>query len=372
MQASDPSNAQQDSKPSVISFIATVLVVFLLAYVGTQEFLQDPVNQRHVSDKLIEIKSQLCNQGIRLPAISCTADALIHKNAAAANEPLAKQFARLPHLSAVVEKLVWSGGSEAEAVKLLTVLQSLTLARQRQSQENYSAIPTITYLLKPIWRKYPQLVAAHSCLYCGNSFNVLSKLVAEGENNYSTLQPLGEGHPRLLREINLHHDVDAESTLKIAQLQAELLQAGDASSAEFVGQLLAQGQHYSQLKMWVSNGLNGGRALTKLDLDSLPLDIVIKAWEQGVSSGYDTVQLSQFLVGKGYRPALRWVVWLQSGELPYLQSWSYKREQSKYQLMLKNFTDFPENSGSGLAHYYSQNWKSIYWDNSEKRWRTVR
>lgn len=353
---------------SVTRLVVIALVFSVLGYLITQRILFDQQTQQSVIAQLQSIKEGLCGQGIRLPMIDCSKASPIKGNLQPNTDSYKRQFARLPNLSAAVGKLQWNNGTEADAVKLLTILNNLTLSRSRQSSENFRAIPAIVMLLQPVWKKYPDMVAAASCLYCGNSFNVLSKLIASNDTDIESLKRLAMGHPRMLREVASQNIFSPDELNHIVKIQAALSSAGDSGTAEFVGKILLQNQDYQRLRVWLTRGLNGSRALGNTDLDSLPFELVVAAWEQGVKLGYDQVKLSQYLVSKGYRPALRWVLWLQDSQLKYIRSWSFEREKDKYTSILKTYTDFPLKSGDELIKFYSDNWRKVNWDKNKKRW----
>jgi hypothetical protein len=86
--------------------------------------------------------------------------------------------------------------------------------------------------------------------------------------------------------------------------------------------------------------------------------------------GYDKPELTEYLLQRGYRPALRWLVWLQDGSAPYLTDkyTHYRHYAPRYEQMLKSFTDFPVSRGSELGAFYSRHWRDIHWDDYSKKW----
>jgi len=362
--ATDPA----DRQPAPRSLLLAALAFFLLGYIVTQKALFDSDIRRQLAAQLRDLRTTTCSEGIRLPGIECPSLSIIKERPSGNNEPLRRQFARLPSLSAAVDKLQWNFGSDADAARLLTIWKALELGRQRQSREYHSAIPAITQLLQPVWDRYPDMVAATSCLYCGNSFDVLSSLINAGGSDVDKLKSLAAGHPRLLAEIaptGVFNDAELE---RIATVHGELSSGGDSKTAKFIGKILLGRQDRAPLEAWLTKGLNGGRALGDTGLDSIPRELVIAAWEQGVRIGYDDVELSEYLVAQGYRPALRWVVWLESTEFKYLHGWPYERVQGQYQSIMTRFTRFPASKGEPLATFYSDNWASIHWDDKAGRW----
>ncbi|MCP3674196.1 MAG: hypothetical protein GY829_06960, partial [Gammaproteobacteria bacterium] len=300
MNTRDNGSSQTQPNLLVARLLVVALVFSVIGYVSIQSMLFDKKNQQVVIVELQKFKLELCEHGIRLPMVSCSKAVLIKGNLNESKEALNQQFARLPNLSSAVGKLQWTNGSEADAVKLLTVLNNLKLSRNRQSSENYRAIPLINKLLEPIWKKYPDMVAASSCMYCSNSFEALSNLIASNDTHVEQLKSLAVGHPRMLREVASQNLFEPKELDKIVRLQAALSSAGDSRTAKYIGKNLLQSQDYKNLRIWLSKGLNGSRALGDTDLNSLPYDLVISAWQKGVSIGYDQVGLSQYLVSSGY------------------------------------------------------------------------
>lgn len=368
MTQSPASVTSRDQKPSRRALFLTGLFCFILGYLATQKALFDGNIRQQVAAQLRGLHLATCSEGIRLPGFDCASQSVIKSHPPTEGTPLRHQFARLPHLSAAVDKLQWNFGSEADAVRLLTVWKALELGRQRQTRENYRAVPAVTQLLQPAWEDYPDMVAAASCLYCGTSFDILSSLISGGTGDADKLKGLAAGHPRLLAHIaptGIFSDAELD---RIATLHAELSSGGDSKTAGFIGSILLEQENYDLLKVWVTKGLNGGRALGDTELDSLPRELVIAAWDQGVHLGYDRVELSEYLVSRGYRPALRWVTWLESTDYKYLHGWSYERNEGRYQSILGRFTRFPASKGAPLAKFYSDNWATIAWDEQSHHW----
>jgi hypothetical protein len=177
---------------------------------------------------------------------------------------------------------------------------------------------------------------------------------------------MAKTHPLLFASVYQHlHKVEAQEA---AQQLALLEGAGSSTSATAVGKHLASGVPQLYLNAWVSKGLNGNRALNDLDFYSVPLETIILAWQSGVLSGYDNIKLTQYLTAEGYRPALRWLIWLQGTPLKYLQQRIHKPNIKKYQLLLQQHTNFGHLKGDDLAKFYSKNWNEITWNEQAHKW----
>lgn len=369
--SSQPITGVEQESDRTFNFSRTFIIaalLFIATFFASQNRLFDTANKEQVAQLLVSTRDYFCGYGIRVPELPCASAPLIKDNLVRDSESLATQFSCLPDLGAVVEKLSWDHGSDIDATRLLSVLQASIIARSHQSNKNREASAAVVSLLRPLWKQSPQLVAAASCLYCSRDFAVMKSLIEFEPGSFESLLGLGLGHPRLLAEIDKNYSLETDFVTRVTQLHAEFVSPGDAGTAGFVGLALANNGDYERLKVWSSKGLNGGRALRSLDLSTLPLDLVISTWQQGVSIGYDTVELTEFLVSQGYRPALRWLVWLVGGELEYIRTWSFQREEGRYQSLFSSLTDFPLTDGPGFAKHYNQNWQQITWNQELEKW----
>lgn len=347
-------------------FVFCFAAFFIAGYAGIQTYLFKSENQRDVARMVGSAHQALCDLGIRFPDTECRQVTLIASGMP--DEPLAKAFARMPNMSAVIDKLRWNNGTEADAVRLMAVIRNFGLARTNEARENAIAMDKIARLVRPLWKSYPDMVAASACVYCGSP-ELLEHLV-EGEGpDIDELRSLFSGHPRLFRIIHERQPVEPELQYQVARVYAELGSAGDAGTAEMIAGILSRNDDYERLRRWADSGLNGGRSLSELDLASLPQDLVETAWRQGVGMAYDDFDLTRFLFQQGYRPALRWVVWLQSSEIPYIQGYRYERYARKYQRLLDEHTEFDVTHGVPLARFYNEHWERIVWDSTHETWR---
>lgn len=355
--------------PSRSSFLgrtlATALLLFFLGYVVAQKVLATDSGQAAVFKSIRSGAMVICRQGIRVPGLDCLKGGT-RAVPAPKRTPLAVQFAQLPNLESAVDKLSWSGGSEVEATRLLTTLYAIQYSR---SNELYASgvYEGSARFLNQIWEAYPDLVVGSACYYCGHQSRYLKSQLLTQMPMPEVLHQMYKLNPSLLGVAKDKNLLTSGILHELALIHADLSAAGDSSSATAVGDILIQHQEYDQLMKWSSKGLNGGRSLSNASLDTLPRENVIAAWENGVRIGYDDPNLSQFLVGTGFRPALRWVIWNLSGAYPYL---AHSGNAAKYKGILMRYTDFPVNENLQLAEYYSDQWRRIKWDGSMGKWKT--
>lgn len=351
-----------------IKTLAVSFFAVLVGYAFSEKWLAENNNKALVLAADIDIRAQLCKRKIRLSYDDCLPIGVPYysKSQGSLNEVVA----RLPHLSSVLSYFAWRDGDEAEAVRYMVLMQSLAYSRSYQAHLNYDAIDQFISQIKPVWEKYPKLVAGSSCTYCSMHSDVMPRLLNSAHSlpeEFLTdiaLDALFFSAMIKGRSVNLDKQDD------LLAMHAYLSSPGDYSTAQVIGGGLVKTKNWRDLEVWVANGLNGGRSLGKISLINLPREIVIAAWEQGVSLGYDSVDLTRYLVSTGHRPALRWLIWLLATDYKYLHSYSYKREESKYKQLVEKYTYFPVDGGEELAGYYNKNWRSIRWDATDHHWVT--
>ncbi|MDJ0848638.1 MAG: hypothetical protein QNK04_09695 [Myxococcota bacterium] len=272
-------------------------------------------------------------------------------------------FASVPDLGAALEMVHWNQGDEAEAARLLSVIRALVLGRNRQADS--SGRERLELLLGEIWQSHPELVTASACTYCGDMPRFARALLERHEPDPEWSRRLAAGHPTRLRLLGSEGHLEPLEIREAAVLHAELSHAGEPATARYVASVLIENQDFAPLLAWVTKGLGGGRALDDVgDLGALPPEIVRGAWEHGVSIGGHPTRLTDHLVGEGYRPALRWTIWVLDGSAPYIEA-----HRGKYRAILRRHVDFPAHRGTTLAEFYSAHWRAITWHPEARKWR---
>ncbi len=394
------SGSHQREEIEPFPFSAELLIglcfVLALGFFGTQKLIHTLFNPSSAYN-FYSINESACENGFRVPFLACkkpelakpenldtvqqvpkkvedSTDTLdqtsliIGMNASTGAPDLRTQFAYLPNLSSALSKLSWNNGDEQDAVRLLTIMSTLQYGRQRESHLVQSSS---TKILGPVWNKYPEIVAASSCLYCGMFYNnVLKPYMTEGTENTEHLNTLALGHPRFLQAIYASGQLNIDEFTKIGFLQAELLHPGDYKTAKFIGDLLLKHSKIDLLHTWSSRGGNSSYAISEYQsLIQLPQALIIDSWQAGVARGSDNSVLTRYLISTGYRPALRWLLWLHAGNLSYLQDRQYKLQRDRYNdFLVDEYLDFPKESHDDLTGFYSKNWQNITWRAEQKKW----
>lgn len=361
-------NSKQATSSSPLRIVCIVLSVFILALAGIQEILVKPENQMYLASVIKNTKIGLCDKGIRIPLYECEQQLrFIQQGSPHNNLNAAERLAHLPNIAAVINKLYLPDGSSASAAKFITLMGLLQASRMHDNSGSYKVLDKIAGKLAPVWATYPQLVVTQSCIFCGSyKSNLFEKLGSTKNQNLNAISVMAKLHPLFFASVYPHLD-KAEAQQAAMQL-ALLKSAGSATSATAIGKHLNTDASKQYLNAWVSKGLNGTHALNDLDFNSVPFETRILAWQNGILLGYDNIELTQHLTAKGYRPALRWLVWLKGTPLKYLQGWPYERNSEKYNALLEQHTNFGNLTGNALSMFYSDNWSNIFWDEQQNRW----
>lgn len=344
--------------------IVGLVVAWLLSYFASSSYLRGLAADSPERQQAVETRRWYCNQFATLGACH-DASSSAQDEQPAINER--KRAASLPDLSSALSTLQWQGGDEAEAARMMSIIKALELGRynskDRMAQQNIFA------LTQQVWLEHPQLVSAADCIYCGDVADAVRELLQKQALDPQWARQLAGGIPRYFPLLGKQELLDKGTQAKLANLYAQLAVPGDAALASYVAEILFENNEQEQLKLWVSRGLNGGRAFATMNLEQLPQALLITAWRQGVSLGYDSPELTAHLLGQGYRPALRWLLWLLDGSVPAIsENQLYQNDQQQYRDMLYRYVSLPAEEGPELSRYYSEHWRAIDWDAEQQQW----
>jgi len=254
-------------------------------------------------------------------------------------------------------KVDYSPENEARAI---TEIIAIRLLIELQKLSRNKEISVLSNIYARYWPNYPEFIAASRCVACGSQRSLLRNLGNSIETKDTYLKRFALSSPEMLPLIAQDRLID-DNDIKPVTLMAELLYNGGSHS--LISPTMVDKKDWASLS---KNIINGGAygALSNANLNEIPESIVIQAWERAMSDGKFEVKLTQHLLLKGYRPALRLIVWLQAGNYDYL-----KYSQAKnLALMLSNHSDFGYLKGQALADYYSQNWRKVRWNSIKQQW----
>lgn len=254
--------------------------------------------------------------------------------------------------------------SEHDAIRSMVLLHTVMNLEKYSHSEKYNSIPKVTKILSKYWRNYPEYVAASRCVDCGNHSDSIRELALNIKSKPEYVHRLALGSTRLLTMLDDYPVIKVGNLENHFKARAEL---SYSSRSNAISRYLIQQQDWVGLKAYVHNG-PGAFALPNSDLDSIPREIIEQAWIESVSGGFDNLDVSQYLLQSGYRPALRWLVWYLAGDYEYFSHRKYNLKHNRS--MLVSSTDFGHLHGAELAMYYSENWQNIKWDEKSNRWLT--
>jgi hypothetical protein len=280
------------------------------------------------------------------------------------------RFASPPDLTTALAQLEWKGGDAVEVARLMSVIRALELGWHRQGN-GWKAKDEILRIVGGLWPEHAQLVAATTTPYGGTLGDVLRPLMVSSPADADWNEGLAGSHPRFLELFGSEGLVKAERLLTLAKIHAELSSAGDYKSSRFIANMLIEAKSYDELLAWVSKGLNGGLALDDVsDFSELPENIILAAWERGVSIGSESRRLTEHLLLQGHRPALRWLIWRLDGAAKYISSgdYTFRTYQNEYMMMFRLNVTFRSYQGRSLGQFYSRNWRDIHWNAERKTW----
>jgi hypothetical protein len=304
---------------------------------------------------------------------ACEAPAAkVQRDPELAHSTNARQYlASLPDLATALTKLQWLGGDDAAAVRFLSVMHAVRMGR---GSEHARVADVMKPLMQPIWEAYPQITSASVCTFCGAASTISKQFASEQTLDDKISTRMSRNHVDYFVALTGRVSFTPDEAHQLATTYAQL-SSGDNRTLVAIANFLAEQHEYAALRIWVTNNMNGGFALDGIpDLSSVPRDVLIAAWERSASAGYDSRKLTEYLMKTGYRPTLRFVVWMQDGAANYLSSKNsrYARERGRYAGLLSKYTNFPELQGRLLGEYYSTNWREIKWDSEHSEWRQVR
>jgi len=216
----------------------------------------------------------------------------------------------------------WNGGTEREAVRYLALVRAL----QSEKWPNKGLEKPWTIVrdaLAPSWALYPKITVASQCYWCSY----------HDSNIYEWFT-------------NLRYHDDYLLTLM-----------------EYTPHLFGQFEQYID-----SSERKHAMAIKQSMLAKLPEDIVRLSWQQGVRAADDLPVFTAKMIRAGYRPALRWALWVVSEgrSNPALRRLS--GHLNAYQTLIEESTDFPLSVGETWDSFYTQHWRQIVFDASAKKW----
>jgi len=344
-------------------YYGALFLIFCTGYLSVQLFLSDEGRLNEFAGYLRPKVGAWCAKGIRLPGVPCQNfhAELLEQNE---DESLTLRFARLPNLGAVLDKLQWNGDSEIDAARFISLFHALVGSRHRESNaERKRQI----LLLDPFWKDYADLLYASRCIHCGGVHKeILTANLRYVESVPETVLRATYFDPEFTSIAIDKGWITGHRGKEIRGLQGELQYTWDSTVAGQIASVFTAAGDYERLREYAAR--IGSKALTGLDLVQLPHQIVRGAWERDIEHGEPNVSMTGYLMQTGYRPALRWALWSEADELPYLVTRAWADEKASYLGVIRQHTDFPQLKGRALTEFYSEHWQNIAWNPATRKW----
>ena len=302
--------------------------------------------------------------------VKAVSTALILDKPDGSTESYAKLLSSVENIDAALKKLR-PATNELELVRLLSILDTVVGA--------WSGVPygydnqriLVINLLIEQWEEHAKLIAAANCIYCGSYFQMLTGLVHLKGLNDEWHDTALRIHPRFMQIADTVKPIDDELRIKLARIYSRLVSPGDANIAKYIAHVLLSNNDLNDYLFWSIHGLNGHNSVMAIDdFSAMPKDYLQNIWLSGASGGYVNHELTYHLLSTGYRPALRWLIWVLDGGAKYMQTHAFKYQSEKYIEVMTQYTDFPVQIGPELSEYYSNNWNNIVWHKESKKWIT--
>jgi hypothetical protein len=358
-----------DATRTPARFVALALLVSAFSFIGAWEIgwwaVEMVTPRAGEPDATVDLSESLallpCALVSTLPF--CRPRMQVVQPASEANDRSYRElFASLPDADSAVAKLRWNHGSEAEAARLLSVIDALRRSQNASGQRSANA--AFEQLLIATWQDHPRIVTASICAWCTGASAIDTQL-AERAPDAEWVRRVGARQSKRFQLLGSAGKLDAAELPRLAELHGELEFPGSASSARYVANFLIADRRWETLHAWVSKGLNGNFGLGDVqDLASLPPEIVRSAWEDGVRMGHVDARLTAHLLELGHRPALRWLLWSTDPSSHYLDRWA-----SRSRGLAQRYVGFASPNSAEASRYYSAHWREIAWDAETRTWR---
>ena len=277
---------------------------------------------------------------------------------------LKRNIASLPDLNSAMARMRWHGGNEALATRYTVLVRSLQAAGFKQpGHAEYWAIARKA--LTPIREQYPEIVAASHCYWCNYHDSNLFEWFTTSNLHPGQLLAIAQTTPHLFGQFENRLRLDEAEKLRLAQLQARLAHHGNRG--DFLSRVLRRNGDFEHFSHLVRNTISAA-PLLDADWSSVPIADARLSWQQGVRHNDDLPQFTEYLLAQGYRPALRWLLWLLAEANGATELSKYRPHFDAYSKLYRKYVDFDLGEGQDPAAFYSLNWQAIGWQQSSRQW----
>ncbi len=269
--------------------------------------------------------------------------------------------------------------TEIEVIRLLTVIDMITDGWSLSGARAPRGIKLVVNILRSHWSDYADVIISSNCVYCSTGFDVNKELIKEQKVPAKYIDQIIKTSARYLKVVDKHQDIPMDEKLKLVKIFAQLSHNMLYWESDYLLGILAENNDKDILTDPSYQYLYN--TVTKQSynlLSDTEKDTIKKKWIMEVSRGNTTSvknkDITIMLAGDGYRPALRWIIWLLDEDVSYLLLHQYFRDRltQDLNLFLSKKTDFIHIKEKTLSQYYTDNWQNISWSESKKKWVTLK
>jgi hypothetical protein len=276
------------------------------------------------------------------------------------NERLASQAS----MRTAISNVHWNNISEAEAVRYTAFIRGLQSGTWSDQGSN-NPWELARNALWPIWQAYPDIAVGSQSYWRYFHDSNMYEWFTKSRQHDEYLASLVETIPHLFGQFHTHVKPNQDEVLSLAKLQAPLGFHGNRYG--FLGSVLIRHGDNSALHDLVAN-TNSAAPIMGQDWSTIAPQAIRLSWQQGVLSSDDLPKFTATLVAQGYRPALRWAVWMSAEGRRSKSLRRMAMHAPSYTQILNTHTEFNIDNTKAWDQFYSENWSNIVWNSDRKKW----
>jgi len=278
-------------------------------------------------------------------------------------DPLVKKLGDTKSFEDAMSLMSWSGGSERETVRYLGLVRAMQNETwpNRQGEKPWEVARDA---LLPSWYLFPKLTVGSQCYWCSYHDSNMYEWFTNSRYHDDYLESLVEYTPHLFGQFDW---IIKDKPRKHAMAVRQSMLANHGNRYGYLGKMLFEKQDWSALRVLVAN-TSSAAPIMGLDWQKIPDDIVELSWQQGVRVSDDLPIFTEKLIQAGYRPALRWALWVVAEGRSNNKLRRLSGYVNSYQALLDGYTDFKLRETESHIEAYNQRWRDIVFDASTRKW----
>lgn len=351
---------QQDTR----LLLASMFLAASLAYLSSLWWQADEERVNRARQMVAGIGLSLCNTpllSVIMPFCGGISDDLLVN--------LNQRMASQKSLKTALESLNWhpsnASTNEVEALRYTAFVRGLQAGRWSDRGSD-RAWELSRDAVRPVWNKYPKLAVASQPYWRFYHDSNMYEWFTASRQHDDYLASLVETIPHLLGQFHTQVKPLQSELLDLSRSQAPLAYHGNRYG--FLGSVLLKHKDNAALHDLVIN-TNSAAPIMGHDWSLILPETVHLSWQRGMLNGDDLPQFTAKLVESGYRPALRWTVWMSAEGRRSNSLSRMARYTQSYVNILQKKTVFNKDESQAWDEFYSDNWGNIDWDETSRKWR---